>query len=334
MQRRGSRLSRRLFLTGAAGLGLLAGCGRWPWQAPARVYQIGYLSPSSPTDDAPMVEAFRQGMGERGYLEGQNLAIDYRYTYGHADQLRDLAGELDRLRVDVILARGTLATQAAKEATSLIPIVFANAGDPVGDGLVASLARPGGHVTGLSALVVDLSAKRLQLLQEAVPGIARVAWLRDPGVGTGQGVNPMEETTRSLGLELLPLAVHGPGDLDSAFEAATRERADAVLMGGGPIALNEVTRVVSLAAKYRLPTIYQFKDPVVAGGLMAYGVYLPDQFRRAAYYVDRILKGAKPADLPIEQPMTFDFVVNMKTARELGISFPNEIMLQVTEVIE
>jgi ABC-type uncharacterized transport system substrate-binding protein len=329
-----ARLSRRAIVVGAAGVGLAAGCGRWPGQAQANIYRVGYLSPSEPRSDAPMVESFRQGMAERGYVEGQNLAIEYHATAGHEDQLRGLAAELVRLRLDVILTRGTLATQAAKEATSQIPIVFANAGDPVGDGLVASLARPGGNVTGLSALVVDLSAKRLQLLQEAVPGIARVAWLRDPAVGTGQGEQPLEEAARSLGLELLPLAIRGPADLDGAFETAIRERADAVLMGAGAIAVNEGTRVVSLAAKHRLPTIYQFKDPVVAGGLMAYGVHLPAQFHRAAYFVDRILKGAKPADRPVEQPMTFDFVVNMKTAQALGITFPNEIMLQVTEVIE
>jgi putative ABC transport system substrate-binding protein len=337
MERRGSRLSRRAFVGWAAGLGLVAGCGRLPGQAPARVYRVGFLSRSSPAGDAPLFEAFRQGLTERGYVEGQNLTIEYRSTEGQEERLRDLAAELVRLPVDVIVARSTPAVHAAKEATSRIPIVFPNVGDPVGDDLVASLARPGGNVTGLSGLDVQLETKRLELLKEAVPGISRVAWLRDTTVGAtsaGLGERPIEDAARLLGVELQTPAIRGPDDFESAFEAATRERADAVLMGAGSAVVTEGMRIVGLAAKHRLPTMYLRKDFVAAGGLIAYGVHLPDQFRRAAYYVDRILKGAKPADLPVEQPMRFDFVVNLKTAQALGLTFPNEIMLQVTEVIQ
>jgi putative tryptophan/tyrosine transport system substrate-binding protein len=334
MDHHGNHLSRRTFVLGAGGLGLLAGCGRLPWQAqaPPKVYRIGFLSGTVSASSAEL-EAFRQALRALGYVEGHNITFEYRFTE-RDEQMPALAADLVRLPVDIIVGSGTPANQAAKDATATIPIVIASSGDPVKTGLVASYAHPGGNLTGFSSLAQGLSGKRLQLLTEAVPGVSRVAVLGNPA-------NPVVAVTfselptaaQSLGVRLQILEVQDPGEFEGAFEAAAREGAEALITELDPLIGNYRTPIVELAAKHRLPAMYPIADFAQAGGLMAYGVTLSDLYRRAAGFVDKILKGTKPADLPVEQPMTFDFVVNMKTAQALGITFPNEIMLQVTEVI-
>jgi putative ABC transport system substrate-binding protein len=325
-----SAITRRQFVVGAAGLALLGSCGRLPWSAPEppKVHRIGYLAlgfgPS---------EAFHESLRDYGWFDGQNITIEYRLADRDA-QFTDLAAELVRLPADIIVARGTPAIRAAKEATATIPIVMVIAGDPVRTGLVRSLARPDGNVTGNSTLAADLSAKRLELLKAVVPDLTRVALLVNP-------TNPLtelnwEETVgaaRTLGVEPFAVAVQTPGDFASAFEAAKRKGADALITLPDSHITNHPVLIASLAAESRLPSMYEWREFPEAGGLMSFGPSLPRFYRRTGYFIDRILKGAKPADLPIEQPMIFDFVVNIQAARELGITFPPEIQLQVTETI-
>jgi putative ABC transport system substrate-binding protein len=329
------RLSRRQFVAGAAGLGVLAGCGRLPWQgqaAPARVPRIGLLTL---VNSAPHLDAFQQGLRDHGWINGQTIGIEVRSAEGQADQLSGLANGLVRLQVDLIVATNTPAAQAAKQATGTIPIVFTRVGDPVRTGLVASLAHPGGNVTGVSIISTTLSTKLLDLLKQAFPTVSSVAYLWNPANDTAAlAFEETQAAAQTLGVQFQSLEVRAPQELGSAFGAATREHADALVVWDEPTVASQYIQIVDFATKSRLPTIGFWRDFVVAGGLMSYGPNLPDAYRRAAYYVDRILKGAKPADLPVEQPMTFDFVVNMKTAQALGITFPNEIMLQVTEVIQ
>jgi putative tryptophan/tyrosine transport system substrate-binding protein len=331
-------LSRRQFVAGAgvASLGLLAGCGRLPGQGrppPPKVPTIGYLVPGLPDSTIDgQLDAFRDGLAALGYAEGQNVAIERRYTDGSDAQLREAATDLVRHEVDVLVVRGTAGVLAAKGATNTTPIVFANAGDPVASGLVASLARPGGNATGLSNIVPQLSGKRLELLGRVVPGLQRVAFLWDPR-SSASSVSEMQAASTVLGLRLQVLEIRDAADLEVAFAAADAEQADALMVGGGSSSRNGA-RIVSLAASRRLPAMYQWAQAVHEGGLMSYGVNELDAFRRAATYVDKILKGAQSAELPIEQPMRFDFIVNLKTAQALGITFPNEIMLQVTEVVQ
>jgi putative tryptophan/tyrosine transport system substrate-binding protein len=329
MQRRGSRLSRRRFVVGAAGLGLVAGCGRLPGQAqaPARVPSVGILNaiPSS-------AEAFRQGLRDLGYVDGQNIALEYRTVGAREDLLPAAAAELVRLPVDVIVVGGDPSIRAAIDATDTIPIVMSVSRDPVGSGFIASLARPGGTVTGLSYLSVQLTAKRLEVLQQAMPRVSRVAALGPPS--TMLEWREAEAAARTLGVQLLFLEVHGPDDLEPALERAAREGVEALLLLTSPLVAREQGRIAELTATRRLAAISDRREFAVAGGLIAYGPGIPGLWARSAYYVDRILKGTKPADLPVEQPMRFDFVVNMKTAQALGLTFPNEIMLQVTEVIQ
>jgi putative ABC transport system substrate-binding protein len=319
----------------AAGVSLLAGCGRWPWQAQptTKVPSIGVLS-NGIVDDVTE-SAFREGLRDFGYVEGQNLHIEWRSAEGTFTRLPALAAELVQLPVDVIVSPSTVDVLAAKGATSTIPIVFVLAADPVGLGLVTSLPRPGGNVTGLSNLAAVLGQKRLELLKATAPWVSTVACLYDStdpsSVGTMQGMN---DAAQVLGVTLKPLEVRAADELDGVLDAAQRLPADALATTAGPLLVIHAPRIVEFAVSNRLPATYHNRSFVTAGGLMSYGTSNTAQFRRAAYYVDRILKGAKPADLPVEQPMTFDFVVNLKTARELGITFPNEIMLQVTEVIQ
>jgi putative ABC transport system substrate-binding protein len=337
MERR-SRLSRRTFVASAAGLGLLAGCGRLPWQAqePAKVPRIGFLAAGPPAIVAPLAQAFLQGLSDAGYVEGQNITIDYRYPDG-PEQTRDFADELVRLPVDVMVAGTQPAAMAAQAATTTIPIVTATVADPIGSGLIAGLAHPGGNVTGVAQYSASspLGGKRLQLLKETVPDIERPAVFWNP---TDSGLLPDWRDTASaaevLGLEPLSLEVRQAHDLDRAFEVAAKEHADALIALGTPLVFSAMNRIVGFANQTQLPGMYPWREAVFGGGLMAYGTSVTANYRRAAYYVDRILKGAKPSELPVEQPMVFDFVVNLKTAHELGITFPNEIMLQVTEVIE
>jgi putative ABC transport system substrate-binding protein len=339
MGRRGSRLSRRAFVGGAsaAGLGLLAGCGPLPFQQPpptaVKVHPIGFLSGSNPTAQARNLDMFRQALGELGYVEGQNLAIEYRWGEENDPRLAESAAELARLPVDVIVAPSTRVAQIAREATTTVPIVLGGAGpDPVALGLAASYARPGGNVTGVANLGTQLSSKRLQLLKEAVPAISRVAVVWDAANGAFPA-EAWDRDARAVGVQMYPLVPRGAEEFDDAFETAAREGADALLVYLGPLIAAHRPRIVQLAALLRWPAMYFQRQFVDEGGLMAYDANSTATWRRAAYYVDRILKGAKPADLPVEQPMTFDFVVNMKTAQALGITFPNEILLQVTEVI-
>ncbi len=328
-------LSRRRFMLGAgvSGAALLAGCGRLPWQRSetARVPRIGFLSlyPRDPAAD----EAFRQYLREWGYVDGQTIAMEYRSAEGQEERYPDLAAELVGLPVDVIVAQGLAVAQAAKAATSTVPVVFTGVSDPVGTGLVASLAQPGGNLTGLSAFATELSGKRLQLLRDTLPAISRVAVLAAPTTSPTQ-VRETEIAARALGLPLQLLEIGSSEDLELAFEAAAAARAEAlvVLLGAPLVAAAEA--IAELAIAWHLPSIAPDRRFTEAGSLMSYGPNLSDMWRRVAYYVDRILKGTPPSELPVEQPMTFDFVVNLKTARELGITFPREILLQVTEVID
>jgi putative tryptophan/tyrosine transport system substrate-binding protein len=338
MDRRGSRLSRRQFVVGAAGLGLVAGCGRWPIpsqsQQPPKVARVGYLGPGDAS--SPLYEAFRQALRELGYVEGENLVIEARWVQGQYERYSALAAELVRLQPDVIVSVNTLSTQILQQATSTIPIVFVGLSDPVGLGIIASLARPGGNLTGTSDLLVGLSGKRLEVLRETVPGAARVVALTNPtNAAAAVDWGATQDAARALGLDVRSVEVRGVDDLQGAFDSLARERPDALIMLADSIlTVTNTPHLPDLVARSRLPTLHFQRADVDAGGLMSYGPSRTGLNRRTAYYVDRILKGAKPADLPVEQPMTFDFVVNLKTARELGITFPNEILLQVTEVIQ
>jgi putative ABC transport system substrate-binding protein len=339
MDRRGSRLSRRGFVvgTGAASAVLLAGCGRLPWQAPppAKIPCIGVLTLVTADPSDADNAAFRQGLRDLGYSEGQNITLEWRSAGGRIDQYPALAAELVRHSVDVIVAQGTAASHAAKQASVTIPVVMAYSGEPVQAGLVASLARPGGNVTGLAALTGQLGGKRLELLRDTVPGLARVVMLWNPEIA--ERADEFEETAtaaQALGLGLQSVELRHAEDLESAFASIVQGRAEALFLQGNPVTNRYRPEIGDFATAHRLPTMATRRAYVEAGSLMSYGPDFPGMNRRAAYYVDRILKGTKLADLPVEQPMTFDFVVNMKTARELGITFPNEIMLQVTEVVQ
>ena len=300
-------------------------------QQPTKVPRIGVLWSGS---DDPVLEAFRQGLRDLGYVEGQNIVIEYRYARGKDDLLPDLAAELVRLKVDVILTWGMVAARVAKQATATIPIVNGSMGDPVGAGLVASLARPGGNLTGLTSISRELSGKRLQLIKEVVPGLSRVAVLSTTNVTAMLGLRETEVAARSLGMSLQVLNVRGPNDFDSAFSEMTRERAGALIVLADLLFFDHLKRLVDLAKKHRLPAMHWAKEYVDAGGLMSYASSFSDQFRRAAYFVDRILKGAKPGDLPIEQPTKFELVVNMRTAKALGLTIPQSVLIRADEVIQ
>jgi putative tryptophan/tyrosine transport system substrate-binding protein len=322
---------------GAVGLGLLAGCGRWPGQGqPASsMPRIGFLAPGSREGRAPLLEGFRQGLREWGYVEGDTIVIEYRFSEGNDARLPALAAELVDLRVHVILASAIPATVAAKQATSTIPIVMGGSGDPLATGLVGGLARPGGNVTGMGILASQLMSKRLEMLQEVLPTLTRVSIFTNP-------TNPihapqlaeLESAARVLGLQVQRLEVQSPDDFDGAFAAAVMGQADALMVPSDALTTNHRGRLASLAMQYRLPVIYDYREFAEVGGLMAYGPNLRDLYRRAAGYVDKILKGARPADLPVEQPMQFDFIINLTTAHALGLTIPPHVLLQATEVIQ
>jgi len=318
-------MERRAFLTGTGAVLLAAPLAAEAQQA-AKIARIGYLA-ANLAANPHLREAFRQGLHDLGYVEGRNVAIEYRDAEGKYDRLPALAAELVALKVDVILAGGTPQALAAKHATRTLPIVFLGVTDPVTSGLVSSLARPGGNATGLSMLASpEIVGKRLELLTQAVPGVTRVAVLWQPG---GQGertdkdmLKEAEVAARALGVRLHFVEARGPDDFDRAFSDMTRARAGALTSVGGTMFFNEQRRLVALAAKNRLPAVYTQREFVDAGGLMAYGPNLADLFWRAATYVDKILKGAKPADLPVEQPTKFELVINLKTAKALGLTIP------------
>jgi putative tryptophan/tyrosine transport system substrate-binding protein len=326
-----ARHSRRQFLRGSlalAGLGLLSGCGVWsaPGQGTARMPRIGLLAPG-PRED------FLRGLREHGYEDGRNIHIEYRFSEGRSERLSELATELVDLQPDVLVAIGGGAP-AAKQATSTIPIVAVAVPDPVGSGLVASLARPGGNVTGLSTLGDDTDMKRMERLKDVVPTASRVAVLANPdSLATGPRLTNFEAAARSLGQQVRLLPARTADDLAGAFTAAVGWGADALLVPSGGT-LSYPTRVVELAAQHRLPALYEHREFTDLGGLVTYGPNYAEIYRRAATYVDKILKGAKPADLPVEQPATFDFVINLRTARELGLTIPESVLQQATELIQ
>ena len=329
--------TRRAFLGTLAG-GLLAAPPAVRAQPAGKVYRIGYLSTSSGTSSyLRPLEAFRQGLRELGWVEGQNIVIEYRYAEGRTDRLPGLADELVRLKVDVIAASPTPAALAARNATRTIAIVGMGLTEPVGLGLVASLARPGGNVTGVTYSVdADIFGKQLELLKEAVPKVRRVAVLSNPGSSPALPltISSVKAAARSLGLQLQLLVAREPSEFDGAFGAMARERAGALLVTGDTMFFLHRARLADLAVKSRLPSMSTQGQWVEAGGLMSYGPSLPDLWRRAATYVDRILKGARPADLPIEQPTKFELVINLKTAQALGLTIPQPLLQRADQVIE
>ncbi len=297
---------------------------------------VGVLNPGS--TDTPGAVGFYDGLRELGYTEGLNIAIERRYGDWNTDRFQQLAADLVRLKVDVIVVISTSPARAAKQATSIIPIVVGGMADPVGDELIVSLARPGGNITGNTFLGPELIAKRFGLLKAAIPGLARVAALWHPGAHGKRTMDGMlketETAAQALRLQLQLVPAVGPGDLDGAFLTMTREHAEAVILLPSPMLFTEHKRIVELAAKSRLPAMYAAREFVEDGGLMSYGASQADLFRRAATYVDKILKGAKPADLPVEQPTTFELVINLKTAKALGLEIPPMLLARVDEVIE
>jgi putative ABC transport system substrate-binding protein len=304
-------------------------------QQSKRVPRIGYLSVLSPSSDSMRMEAFRQGLRELGYVEGKNISVEPRYAEGKLDRLPELAGELVRLNVDVIVAGGSTAIRATQNATKSIPIVMAHGSDPVALGYVASLARPGGNITGLTHLAPELGGKRLELLKDMIPQITRVAVLTDPATGGhGPQIKEIEPAAPALGLQLLVIPVRAPNELENAFAAMIAGRAGAFIGLQQPTLDRLRERIVDLAAKNRLPGMYPNDEYVEAGGLMAYAADIVAMFRRSATYVDRILKGARPADLPVEQPTKFELVINLKAAKQLGLTIPPQVLVRADKVIK
>jgi putative tryptophan/tyrosine transport system substrate-binding protein len=330
-------MDRRAFIGTLAG-GILAAPLAAEGQQAAKVARIGYLSPNLAASPRLLQQAFLQGLRDLGYVEGRNVMIEYRYAEGKFERLGALAAELVALKVDVIVAAPTVAALAAKQATRTLPIVFVGAADPVMSGLVTNLARPGGNVTGLSNLASELVGKWLEQLKQAVPGVSRVAVLWHPGaVGDRTEKDILKEAevaARALGVRLQLVETRGPEDFDRAFPDMIRARAEALTVVPSAMFFGERRRLVDLAAKNRLPAVYQGREFVDVGGLMSYGANLADLNRRAATYVDRILKGAKPADLPIEQPTKFELVINLKTAKALGLTIPPSLLQRADQVIE
>jgi putative ABC transport system substrate-binding protein len=301
-----------------------------------KVAKIGYLLPSTPVAAAHLVEAFRQGLRELGYVEGKNLVLEIRYGEARFERLPELARELVGLKLDVIATATDPAIAAVKRETQTIPIVMTNSTDPVGTGFVASLARPGGNVTGLSSISPELSGKRLELLREVVPGLSRVAFLWNPDVrGNVLDYNETEGAARSLRLQLQSVEVSRAEDLDRAYSAVTKGRAQALIMpAANPVGFANRGQIASFAQRNRLPSIYAQKEYVDAGGLMSYGPSTPDMNRRAATYVDKILKGTKPANLPVERPKKFELVINLKAAKQIGVTIPQNVLARADKVIK
>ncbi len=304
-------------------------------QQPAKVWRIGVLVSNSPSLNASRDEALRQGLRELGYVQGQNIIMEYRYAEGKLDRLPDLATELVGLKVDVIVVGGTRVAVAAKQATSTIPIVVAGAGDLVSAGLIRSFTYPGGNVTGVSRLSPDFIGKRLKLLKEAIPKAIGVAVLTNPdNPGHGKSLKEIGLDAQLLGLKVQSLAVRSPNDFESAFGAAAKGRADVLFVMADALFNSYPSRIVQLATKNRLPAMYDRIEFVEAGGLMSYGVDLADLSRRAAWYVDQILKGSKPADLPMVEPIKFELVINLKAAKQIGVTIPPEMLMRADNVIK
>jgi putative ABC transport system substrate-binding protein len=333
------RWSRRQFVqgVGVAGLGLLAGCSQIPFSRtapvpqPSQVPHIGFLSAPSLASATDLHEAFRQGLTDYGYVEGRDILIEWRSAEGALDRIPALAAELVALQVALIVVGGTPNALAVQRVTGTIPIVVAGSGgDLVADGLAVSLAHPGSNVTGLST-PVELTGKSFQLLVDAAPGVTKICILTDMNL---TDANILEGFGQKLGVQVARLYVGHPEELDSALEAAVAGRTDGLFVPNTPLTVVQRARIIALAAEHRLPAIYGRRLFVDDGGLMSYQPRIADRYRRAAFYVDRILKGATPADLPVEQPMLFDFVINLKTAQALGLTIPEHVLLQATEVIQ
>jgi putative ABC transport system substrate-binding protein len=303
-------------------------------QQTGKVPRIAFLLGSSPGADS-RVEGFRQGLRELGYIEGKSIAIEWRYAEGKEDRLPKLAAELVQLNVEIIVTDGTNVTRAAKNATKTVPIVMASDADPIGNGFIASLARPGGNVTGLVNLIAGLSGKRLELLKEAIPGISRVGVIWNPeNPSSVSGFKETQEAAQALAVQLQSLEVRGPDEFEGAFQAATKRQARALSVVSDSLMFNNRRRLLELAAKHRLPTMHTQSLWVEAGALMSYGTYFPDLWRRAATYVDKILRGAKPAELPVEQPTKFELVINLKTAKQIGLTIPPNVLARADKVIK
>jgi putative tryptophan/tyrosine transport system substrate-binding protein len=302
-------------------------------QQTAKIPRVGWLAAGSPSGVAPLTDAFRQGLRQLGYVERKNIVIEFRYAEGKFDRLPDLAAEIVRLKVDVIVVASTPAIRAVKQATATIPIVMVGPGDPVGLGLIASLARPGGNLTGLSFLSTELTGKRLELLKEAFPKISRVAVLQTTGSAQEQAVKESEVAAQALRIQVQPVQVQRPDDFENAFVTITKGRAGALLILRSPLVRTHATRIMEFAEKRRLPTMYDDRLFVDAGGLMSYGTNTLDFYSRAAVYVDKILKGAKPADLPVEQPMRFELIINLRAAKKIGVTVPPNVLARADKVI-
>jgi ABC-type uncharacterized transport system substrate-binding protein len=327
-------MPRRAFMAAIAG-GLLAAPLAAGAQQPIRVWRIGFLGPGSYSSGDPRVEALRLGLRELGYVEGRNLALEFRWAGGNATRLPALAAELAKLKIDTVVTQGTQATDAARRAITTIPIVFSVAGDPIGDGLVASLARPGGNVTGLTDIAPDIAGKRVELLREAVPGITRIAVLWNPA--NPSSAPQMKDTSgvaHSYGLAVRSIELRGFGQVEEAFTTAVQDQARAVIVLSDGVLYSRRGQIAQLAAKHRLPCVAWTPEFAESGCLMAYGANVVEMHRRAAMFVDKILKGAKPGDLPVEQPTKFDLIINLKTAKALGLTIPPSLLQRADQVIE
>ena len=305
-------------------------------QQPGQMPRIGFVEPGAAAVNGHFLAAFRQGLRAFGWVEGQNLVIEDRWAEGHYERFPALVAELIRLKVQVIVVASGQGALAAKQATATVPIVFTGVNDPVEEGLVASLARPGGNITGVGSMSLQLDGKRLEVFREAVPHMAHVAVLLDGAFNASNTTAHMQETevaARAFGITLQSLQVRDPSEFDEAFATMTKEHLDGLIVLSGPLLFRHRARILELVAQSRLPTIYSLREYVDAGGLMAYGNSLPDMFRRAATYVDKILKGAKPADLPVERPIKFELVINLKTAQALGLTIPPTLLFQADDVI-
>ena len=327
-------MQRRAFIGVLTGRLLAAPLAAGAQQA-GKIYRVGFLGNSTAALEANLVGPFREGLRDLGYVEGRNVVIEYRWAEGKYERFPALVAELLALKVDVIVTAGTPAAVAVKQATTTVPLVMAAVGDPVGTGLITSLARPGGNLTGLAAISPDLEGKRLELLRELLPKLSLVSFMVNP-------VNPLhsvsekhaQEAAKMLRLRLEFVGVRTKAEFDHAFETIARERPGAMVVLADRVFLHNRERIVIFAARHRLPTVYPYRELVDAGGLMCFGPNYPDMHRRAAIFVDKILKGAKPADLPVEQPIKFDLVINLKTAKTLGLTIPQSLLVRATGVIE
>ena len=326
-------MSKKILLSAVATL-ILASVFPGEAQQPKKVPRIGFQSAASPAAMTPRTAAFSQGLRELGYVEGKNIVIEWRYAEGKLDRLDEFAAEFVRLKVDVIVTAAPSSTRAAKKATSTIPIVMAWDNDPVANGFIASLARPGENITGLSSLAPEITGKQLELLKETVPRLSNVAVLRTSNLPGGQVLRDAEPAAKAFKVELQYLDVGGFKDIETVFREARKGRADAVLVLASPILESHRAEVAAQAVKNRLPTMFWASENVEVGGLMSYGANVADLYRRAALFVDKILKGAKPADLPVEQPTKFDFVINIKAAKQIGLTIPPNVLTRADKVIK